>query len=148
MLKNSLLILVAATLLAGCSSSLLGGKVGGPSTVQAVPVGNPLTLPPDLSLPPPGQTQSGYAANPPASAGAQTANADLYAPATPAPARPAAPAGDVYAQYGISKTNADGTPKSDGQLKAELKKAVLRKKQTQNPRYGTVYNIGNIFNDE
>jgi hypothetical protein len=55
--------------------------------------------------------------------------------------------GDVYERNGISKVRADGTPKSDTELKAELKKVYLTKKQQTQPHYGTIFNMGNIFKD-
>lgn len=143
---------LAGLVLSGCSSSLLGNKMGGPADVQNVPVGNPLSMPPDLSLPPPSQAASNeYQPN---KATANTSSglyddASLAKPATtPVKRAPAAPAQDIYAQYGISKTKPDGTAKTPDELKAELKAAVLAKKKQANPGYGTVFNIGNVFKDE
>ena len=70
------------------------------------------------------------------------------APATPYGSSASVPEGDVYERYGISKFHPDGTPKTQTELQAELKKAYLAKKQQKNPNYGTVFNIGNIFKDE
>ena len=65
-----------------------------------------------------------------------------------APSVPVAPVKrDIYAEYGISKVKPDGTAKTDYELKQELKLAMLKRKQQQNPNYGTVFNIGNIFDD-
>ena len=58
-----LVVVAPVVLLAGCTSNLLGGK----SHVQQasnVPVGNSLTMPPDLQLRPPGQTTQAYQPNP------------------------------------------------------------------------------------
>ena len=41
----------------------------------------------------------------------------------------------------------DGTAKTKEELQAELKVAILKRKQQQQPGYGTVRNIGNIFKD-
>jgi hypothetical protein len=41
----------------------------------------------------------------------------------------------------------DGTPKTPGELSAELKKAMLAEKRKTNPRYGTIFNAGELFND-
>ena len=54
---------------------------------------------------------------------------------------------DIYAEYGISKTKPDGTPKLEGDLRAELKQAILKRKRETQPGYGTIRNIGNIFSD-
>jgi hypothetical protein len=152
-LEFTIPLCVASILLAGCTS-LLGNdnpaKLGGPSQVT-VPVGNNLAMPPDLQLATPGTgTAPGYdAADTPApvktaalakpKVGSDSVYGDGSASAAPA---------DVFEQYGISKTKPDGTPKTQAELSAELKLAVLRKKKQQNPSYGTIGNIGNIFNDQ
>lgn len=141
--------------LAGCSG-LLNSKanVVPSSNVQ---VGNNLALPPDLALPAPG-TATG-----PGAQSFQTASAEddsIYGEASPG-AKPAAPGqltrgqqaslnkeGDIYDQYGISKLKPDGTKKEEWELKAELKAAIRKRKQQQNPRYGTVFNMGNIWSDQ
>ena len=63
------------------------------------------------------------------------------------PVAPAPVKRDVYAEYGVSKVKPDGTPKTDQELKTDLKQAILKRKQQQNPGYGTVRNIGSIFSD-
>ena len=68
--------------------------------------------------------------------------------ASASPVAPVAPKQDLYEQYGISKTNADGTPKKPEILQAELKAAILKKKRETNPGYGTISNIGAIFKDQ
>lgn len=73
----------------------------------------------------------------------QTAVATNVAPA-PAPAA----TGDIYDRYGISKTNPDGTPKSPGQMREELRQKQIAEKQAQNPSYGTIFNIGSIWSDQ
>lgn len=55
---------------------------------------------------------------------------------------------EALAKFGISKTKPDGTPKTANELDNELKAAVLAEKRKTNPNYGTIWNIGNIFNDE
>ncbi|WP_205042107.1 DUF3035 domain-containing protein [Rhodoligotrophos defluvii] len=89
----------------------------------------------------------------PPSSQAQAA-ATPAAPATPtvapgsAPAQTASiPAQDVYQQYGISKTNPDGTPKSEADLARELKQKRIELERAKNPNYGSIWNIGNIFSD-
>jgi hypothetical protein len=118
-------------------------------------------MPPDLRLPQPGTTAA--APDPGAAAlSASTSTAALTAPppenaapskaktsAAVVPATPPANAADsVYTNAGISLTNADGTRKSDAQLRKELQEYYLAQKKAQNPNYGTVFNIGNIFKDE
>lgn len=133
--------LVAALALAGCSSSRVANGLDTQPQQVNVATNNPLALPPDLSLRAPGSAQA-YA---PAAPSAPIANAPLKTlPATPGTA---APQQDVYAQYGVSKVNPDGTPKTQEQLQAELKAAVLKRKKQQNPNYGTIRNFGNIFSD-
>jgi hypothetical protein len=141
-------VIGAAALLAGCSSNLLGGK----SHVQQasnVPVGNELALPPDLQLRAPGASTTAYQPNPaPAPEAAPPSLAeegDVYGGGQVAAAQPS---GDVYAQYGISKTKPDGTPKKDWELRAELKQAIQAKKRQENPNYGTFLNVGGLFKDE
>lgn len=155
-LKQSLLqgavVALAGVCLTGCATGLLGGgKSGGPNAVQSVPVGNNLTLPPDLSLPPPGQTSGTYQANAGDGISGDGTYDDASLDAAPvAPIKRAAipQQGDVYDQYGIAKLKPDGTKKTQAELANELKVIQIKKKKQQNPRYGTVLNIGNIFKDE
>lgn len=74
----------------------------------------------------------------------QTATANVNPPA----AQPAQPAGDVYERYGISKVNADGTPKSPGQLREELRQKQIAENRAKNPSYGTIFNMGSIWSDQ
>jgi hypothetical protein len=141
---------LAALALGGCSSSgmleKLGMGGGSPRTAAATPTvqsGNPLAMPPDLRLKQPGAVadntyQPNTVAGEPVD---QTASAQPVAPAAPVAKQ------DVYAEYGISKTNPDGTLKDDKLLKKELKAAMLKRKQQQNPNYGTFKNFGAIFSD-
>jgi hypothetical protein len=148
--------LATVALLAGCSAgSLLDPKVGATRTT-AVPVGNDLTLPPDLALRAPGATTDDYVPNGPVdSLDSQSAGLDegISAPAPtrararPAPAAPAEERVDNYTKYGISKTNPDGSAKTPQQLSNELKAAMLAEKRRANPGYGTIRNIGAIFTD-
>jgi hypothetical protein len=155
--------------LAACSEtkvqSLLGsGKDGAPDESQ-VRVNQALSMPPDLQLRAPsgqisedGQANKVASAPPPqqpsydqASAApddqASAAPEPLEQTGTAAPAQPA-PKQDVYEHYGISKVKPDGTPKSERELLRELREAQIAAKRKQNPNYGTVWNIGNIFKDE
>jgi hypothetical protein len=141
-------LVLAALSLGGCSvGNLLGGGDAAPATQVRVPVGNELALPPDLALRAPTQTTDAYEPNGPVAG----ANDVALAPARPAVQRSvygnAAPPADVYAKYGISKTKADGTPKTAQQLQKELRAAYLAEKRRTNPNYGTILNIGEIFSD-
>ena len=152
--------LVCGTLaLAGCSSGgLLDPKANVPQATN-VPVGNNLAIPPDLQLATPSGTTDAYQPNgtvapivPTTAASTKTTlastsktpsagSASLYGSAGTAPAA----AGDIFDQYGISKTNPDGTQQSGYQMTQELNAAILKKKRLQQPGYGTVGNIGAIF---
>jgi hypothetical protein len=144
------LVAVASTFVSGCSSvsGLLGGNDRpGPAAQQQIAVNNELALPPDLSLATPGTRK-------PASQAAAVSDFEAPVDDVPVatPARPKAPAAaptqDVYEQYGISKLNPDGSKKDEGVLRAELRKAVIAKKRQQNPNYGSVFNIGELFSDQ
>jgi hypothetical protein len=142
-------VLAMSLVLAGCGASRLLGGMGLGSSAPApqapvVRTGNNLALPPDLQLRPPGTVTETYQPNPPP-APVQTASAEegLYAPVAPAPVVRK----DIYAEYGISKTKPDGTPKPQADLQAELKQAILKRKRETNPGYGTIRNIGSIFSD-
>jgi hypothetical protein len=144
-------VLAMSLVLAGCggASRLLGGMgLGSSAPAPQAPVvrtGNNLALPPDLQLRPPGTVTETYQANPAPPAPVETASVEdgLYAPVAPAPVVKK----DIYAEYGISKTKPDGTPKLEGDLRNELKQAILKRKRETNPGYGTIRNIGGIFSD-
>jgi hypothetical protein len=141
-------LLGLSLVLGGCSSSGVLSSMGMGSSAPApassnVQVGNALAMPPDLKLPAPG-TNTSAAYEPNTAASAQAAALDQPIASAPAPR---AAVQDVYARYGISKVKPDGTPKTDQELKAELKLAVLNEKRQKQPGYGTINNIGNIFSD-
>lgn len=71
-----------------------------------------------------------------------------YQPVPGAAPAPAQPTGDIYARHGISKTRADGKEKSHEELMRELREVRLKRKQAQNPNYGTIFNFPNIFSDD
>jgi hypothetical protein len=52
---------------------------------------------------------------------------------------------DAYLRFGISKTHPNGKPKTQAELDRELLEAVRAEKRKQNPSYGTVFNIGELF---
>lgn len=144
--------------LGACSSasSLLNSKSSTPQAT-GVQVGNNLAMPPDLQLPPPGQTTDAYQPNigsesvnaadssfdAPVTSKKKTSTAGLPKLATLPPAKP-----DVYQQYGISRTNPDGSARTPDQLREAVRLAILAKKKQANPGYGTIANIGNIFKDQ
>jgi hypothetical protein len=147
--KQSLIILTAALSLSACAASRnmlgLGDAPAPPPSQITVQTNNPLALPPDLALRQPSAANTAYQANTAATAPLD-ANGDDFATAPAAPVA-RAPVRDVYAEYGVSKTNPDGSAKDGTQLQKELKAAVLRRKQQQNPNYGTIFNMGSIFSD-
>lgn len=147
-------VLAMSLVLAGCggASRLLGGMgLGSSDPAPQAPVvrtGNNLALPPDLQLRPPGTVTETYQPNPapPAPVDVASAEEGLYAPVAPVAPAPAVKK-DIYAEYGISKTKPDGTPKLEADLRNELKQAILKRKRETDPGYGTIRNIGNIFSD-
>ena len=153
--RTTTILVLAALVIAGCSngSSLLNNKSNVPQASN-IPVGNNLALPPDLQLATPTQTSDAYEPNGEAitetpvspvklKSKPKLADANIYGSDAVVPVKQ-----DIYAQYGVSKTNDDGTPKKPELLKAELKAAILKKKRETNPNYGTISNIGAIFNDQ
>jgi hypothetical protein len=149
-LKNSVIV-VLSLVVAGCSSNLLGGGGGstGPVAEPNIPVGNQLALPPDLALKAPGPTSPTYKSNASLAATDNAVYSDDInsAPINREAALPKGTSQDPYEKYGISKVNADGTPKSESKLREELRQAVLAEKRKTNPNYGTVRNIGELFRD-
>ena len=145
-------VLAMSLVLAGCGASrLLGGMGLGSSPAPQTPTvqtGNNLALPPDLQLRPPGTAaEANNQINTVPAQPAQVASVDEGLYSTAPAVTPAAPKRDIYAEYGISKMKPDGTPKLEADLRAELKLAIIKRKREQNPGYGTVRNIGNIFSD-
>ncbi len=123
-----------------------------------VPVGNNLAIPPDLQLQPPSGTAvdayqpNGSVApvNPPLAAPTKMASLPASKSAdgfygSPGAAAANPPPQDIFAQYNISKTKPDGTLKTPVELNRELGAAIKKKRQEQNPKYGTIGNIGSIF---
>ncbi len=143
-------VLVLGFVLGGCSSSGLLDKMGlRDSPTPQTPViqtGNNLALPPDLQLRPPGTVSENYQPNTVPAAPVQSASLDEGLYSSPPAYQPPVKR-DIYAEYGISRLKPDGTAKTDEDLKAELKLAMLKRKQQQNPNYGTIRNIGGIFSD-
>jgi hypothetical protein len=139
---------LAVLALGGCSTSGMLEKMGmgggkAPPAETTVQSGNPLAMPPDLRLKQPGAVADTYQPNTAAAEPVEQQTAAVR-PVDPAPS---APQGDVYDQYGISKTKPDGTAKTQQELKTELRIAIRKKKQEANPGYGTFRNFGSIFSD-
>ena len=124
---------------------------------REVPVHQMLAMPPDYQLRPPADGSNVEAptnpyALPPLTTGgtaaatqpAQVAAADPNAtgPQTLAPAQ-----NDPNTIHGVSKVNADGTPKTKRQIRDELQKKQLEAKRKKNSNYGTIWNIGSLFSD-
>jgi hypothetical protein len=155
---KSVMLLGLVLGLGACSSasSLLNSKSSVPQASN-VQVGNNLAMPPDLQLATPGQTTDAYVPNV-GDGTATTADVDVVeaqpsvkkvsTAGLPELATLPAKKPDIYEQYGISKTNPDGTPKTPNQLREEVRLAILAKKKQANPKYGTIANIGNIFKDQ
>lgn len=147
-MKSQLSLALLATLALGaCSETKFADMMGAgkeSADESQVRTGNALAMPPDLQLAPPGTRVA--AAAPPA--GDDTQAASIPPPADGAATASTTPAPDIYAKYGISKTNPDGTPKEKAQLYKELRAAQLAEKRRTNPNYGTIFNIGNIFTDD
>jgi hypothetical protein len=127
--------------------SMLNGKATVPQP-RAINVGNDLSMPPDLQLAAPTQTNAGYEPNPGNNA-ALNGTYDGQSSGLPGADKVVlAQMRDAYEIHGISKVNADGTEKKRAQLQKELKAAILAKKRLTNPNYGTIKNIRNIFSDQ
>ncbi len=138
-------LLASGVFLSGCADNSLTSLLDdrGSQPQAQTQTNQDLSMPPDLQLRPPGT-----GAAPQTTATAQplptTQTAALSQPAAPVAAEPQ---GDIYERNGISKVKPDGTPKTTAELQAELKQIYLAKKQQENPNYGTIFNIGNIFDD-
>ncbi|MDP9138076.1 MAG: hypothetical protein M3N38_07850 [Pseudomonadota bacterium] len=112
------------------------------------------SLPQPLAAPPAGEVTGSLdstaddltvAAEPPAAAAA--AVPDTVAPAPP-PVKPAVagtPRDNAFIKYGISKNRPDGKPKTEQELNKELLAAIKEEKRRQDPKYGTVFNMGGLF---
>lgn len=140
--------------LAGCGTSMRS-YLEKDTPTQTAAVRQDLTMPPDLRLPPPGTTapapDPGALATSNSSAALTVPPAEPVSKKAPAAAAPAVASNSpdaVYVNAGISVTNPDGTRKSDAQLRKELQAYYIAQKKANNPNYGTVFNIGNIFKDE
>ena len=144
---HRLIVLTSVCLvIAGCSRGLLGGSSPSPEAQQQqISVNNELVLPPDLSLRQPGTgVASSYRA--PAD-NSQISAAPLRPSLSPGASNPRDPLQPQLDKYNISRLNPDGTVKKQGQLLDEIRQAVLAEKRRQNPNYGTIFNSGELFDD-
>ena len=132
--------------LAGCGNTMRD-YLERETPPQQAAVRQDLTMPPDLRLPPPGSAPLAEPASPDLYDGGDMAAAAPSEPLAPAAPRPT-PEQGIYEKAGISLTRPDGTKKTDAELRAELREYYIAQKQAKNPKYGTVFNIGNIFKDE
>ena len=148
--------LAAMTLgLGGCSNAMRG-YLEHDTPEQTAAVRQDLSMPPDLKLPPPGSGAdlSADAMAPAAKPGKTAAlSQPQLAAASPtqgtiAPSAKPSATDSVYQQAGVSLYKPDGTRKTDYVLQEELRQAYIAKKKSQNPNYGTVMNVGNIFKDQ
>ena len=78
----------------------------------------------------------------------KTAEASATAANTAAEAQKPATIDDAYARYGISKTYPNGKPKPTGVLYDELRKAEAAAKRAADPKYGTIWNVGDMFGSD
>jgi len=78
----------------------------------------------------------------------KTSDAAANATTTPAEPPPPPTIDDAYARYGISKTYPNGKPKPVGVLNDELRKAESAAKRAADPKYGTIWNMGEMFGDD
>jgi hypothetical protein len=117
-----------------------------PTTVSSLP--QPLPDPPadavTGSLDP---ATEGYDAGAQPSSASPVAAPDTLTTAPPAvtPAAAGNPRDNAFIKYGISKTYPDGKPKSEQVLNEELIAAIKEEKRRQDPKYGTIFNIGDLF---
>jgi hypothetical protein len=151
--QTKILFCVAVALaLSACTGgqSLLDSKASTPRAVN-VPVGNALALPPDLQLQAPTQTSDAYLPNGPVDVPAPAPKVSTQIASAASPALPNVDGlkkQDIMEQYGVSRVNADGTPRTSEQLREALRQAIIAKRKAANPNYGTIANLGNIFKDQ
>jgi hypothetical protein len=147
---RAVVLVAMCAALAGCSSGLLGGGSPSPSARPQIVTNNELTLPPSLELAAPGTGVAPAPAPAPQRQLASTPSAavpTVYGDA-PAGVRNARdPMQPTLDKYGISRLKPDGTPKSDWELRREIRAAVIADKRKTNPNYGTVFNAGELFDD-
>ena len=106
-----------------------------------------------------GQRATAYQAPPPPQQTYQPPAAQQQQPAwqnttpSPAPQQQAnvspqqyvSPQDKPYYDNGINPYNADGTRKKQSVLNEEMRQKSLEKKRAQNPNYGTIFNMGEVW---
>jgi hypothetical protein len=141
-----------------------------------VTVNQPLSVPPDLQLRPPSATEPPQVASqPPAGRAAPSGQLQQpqditlapgpeeaaprpqqsapqpqqSAPQTlqPEPQTAAAEPQDVYARWGVSRHHPDGREKTQIELNEEMRQKRDEVRRQQDPNYGTIWNLGNIWSD-
>lgn len=162
-MKSPVAVMVLAVLAAGtagCSDAMRSYLEKDTPAQQQAAVRQDLTMPPDLSLAPPGSApaavDNGVYSEPAPAEPVYNNQAVTTAPVAPAaPTQGSATLGQrataadsVYEKAGISLTKPDGTRKTQGELQTEYKAWYMAQKRAQNPNYGTVFNMGNVFKDE
>ena len=149
--------LAASLLLAGCSESAFMDTLGIGKQVpdeRLVSTNPPLSVPPDMQLRPPAD-----AAPVPQQAAAAANDGNLSSPqsldAVPTPGesqqpvtingKPVSKADEIYVKHGINPYKPDGTHKTVVELNRELAAKIREEKKRKNPKYGTIFNIGELF---
>ena len=140
-------------MLAGCGEGSKGSGVleeimshraaakdAGPPTENVLEPQPALSMPNDLSLPPPSSQATDETGV------RKRVKSDILSkPQTVDPDGNVQAQTDIYEAYGISRYHEDGTPKTKEELRKELKEAYLKRKRTTNPNYGTIFNLPNVF---
>ncbi len=62
-----------------------------------------------------------------------------------APQPNVSPQDKIYYDNGVNPYNADGTRKKQADLDSEMREKALEKKRAQNPNYGTIFNMGELW---
>jgi len=110
------------------------------------------TAPPNYGAPEPEPVQQQAVQQPtyptPQPVPSQQAATTPQTAATPQTATaPATDPNDPYAKWGVSRYRADGTKKSQAEINEEMRQVKLKQKQAENPNYGTIWNLGNVWSD-
>lgn len=144
---------------------VMGSGKAAPDESQ-VRVHQVLAMPPDYQLRPPadgsnvetGQTNplalpnikpggTPPALNQPQQDPTEVANADPDKPGPQAITPTNNQNNDPDTYNGVSTKHPDGTPKSRAEINEELRKKHVEAKRKEDPNYGTIWNIGSLFDD-
>ena len=111
----------------------------GLATYQAPP-------PPQPSYQPPAAQQPAWQNSTPSPAPEPAPQQQAYAPSAPAPqVSTVKPQDKIYYDNGINPYNADGTRKTQSILNEALRQKSLETKRAENPNYGTIFNMGEVW---